>query len=139
MNRILGVMALSLCLLFPVVTSAADPGMAPGLWEITTVMEMPGLPFQPPPTTFSHCYTKEDVQKQEEIVPSPEGDCKVTDLKRSGNRMTWKMICQGANAGKGEGEIIFKNDTSYAGTMKLESQGMNLTTRYQAKRIGDCK
>lgn len=126
-------------LLLPATVFGAAPGMKEGLWEITTTMEMPGMPFQPPPTTMTHCYTKADLKDKKGIVPKQEGDCKITDLKQSASRVTWKVVCSGENKGTGEGEIVFKGATAYEGTMKLDMQGMKATTRYKAKRIGDCQ
>jgi len=40
-------------LLLPVPAMAAGT-MQPGLWEITSTVEMPGMPFQPPPQTVRH-------------------------------------------------------------------------------------
>ena len=121
-------------------TSAlAAPGMKDGQWEIATTIEMPGLPFQPPPVTINHCYTKEDLQDQKKMVPEPEKNCKVTDMKTTGSKVSWKIVCTGKNAAKGEGEITFKGDSAYEGTMKMDTEGMTMTSSYSAKRLGPCK
>jgi hypothetical protein len=49
------------------------------------------------------------------------------------------VVCTGKSAGKGEGEIVFTSATSYDGWMKFDSQGQVMTTKYSAKRLGDCK
>jgi hypothetical protein len=87
-----------------------------------------------------HCYTKEDVQNAERAVPKQQQeDCKVVENKRVGNKLSWKVVCTGKSAGKGEGEIVFTSATSYDGWMKFDSQGQVMTTKYSAKRLGDCK
>jgi len=128
-----------LVLAFAATSAQAGSGMKDGLWEIATTIEMPGLPFQPPPVTMNHCYTKEDVQDQKKVVPEPEGDCKVTSLKTTGSKVTWQIVCTGKNAAKGEGEITFKGDSAYEGAMKMDTEGMTMTSRYSAKRLGPCK
>jgi hypothetical protein len=122
-------------LLVPAYAVAAD-GMKPGLWEITTKVDMPGMPFQPPPTTVKHCYTAEEVK--ESPVPK-DNNCKVTDLKTSGSKTTWKVECTGEAAGKGEGEITYQGDSAYEGKTRMQTQGMTMAMQYKAKRLGDCK
>jgi hypothetical protein len=124
---------------FAATSAHAASSMKEGMWDISTAVEMPGLPFQPPPMTISHCYTKEELQDQNKMVPEPEKECKVTNLKTSNSKVTWQIVCTGKNAAKGEGEIIFKGDSAYEGTMKMETEGMTMTSRYKAKRTGPCK
>ena len=57
--------------LVPAASFAAD-GMRDGQWEITTVMEMPGMPFKIPPQVTTHCFTKEDVKDQKSEVKEEE-------------------------------------------------------------------
>lgn len=131
-----------LLLAITVITSTSEgaaPGMKEGLWEITTTTEMTGMPIKPAPVTITHCYTKEDVKSSKEVIPKQQGNCTITDMKQSGSKITWKMICTGENAGKGEGEMVFKGDTAYEGYQKFTMQGMKMTSRYKAKRIGNCK
>lgn len=120
-------------------SEAAGTGMKEGLWEITSSMEMPGMPFKPAPVTITHCYSKEDVKNNKEVIPKQEGKCSITEMKQSGSKISWKMTCTGENPGKGEGEIVFKGDTAYEGYQKLAMQGMKMTSRFKAKRIGNCK
>jgi hypothetical protein len=125
-------------LLIPATLFAAPSPMQEGLWEISTTMSMPGMPKMPP-TRVTHCYTKEDLKDSNKVVPQQKSDCRVTDMKYSGNKVAWKMICTGKNASKGEGEMIYKGATAYEGSMKMETQGMVMTNKYKARRIGDCK
>lgn len=122
-------------LFLPSLVPAADM-MKPGMWEITTSMEMPGMPFQPPPQTMRHCYTAQEVKEQP--VPK-DNNCKVTDLKSSASKVNWKVECKGEMAGKGEGQITYQGDTAYEGWTKMQTQGMNMTMKYKAKWVGDCK
>jgi len=114
---------------------AADM-MKPGLWEVTTSMEMPGMPYKPQPTTIRHCYTAQEVK--ENPVPK-DNNCKMTDMKTSGNKTSWKVECTGEAAGKGEGEITYQGDSAYEGKSKMQTQGMTVAMKYKAKRLGECK
>ncbi|MCM2266090.1 MAG: DUF3617 domain-containing protein [Desulfuromonadales bacterium] len=136
MNKwIWGVLLVGFPLFFTSPAVAAD-AMKPGLWEITTSVEMPGMPFQAPPQTMRHCYTAQEVKEQP--VPKDE-QCKVTDLKSSGSKVTWKVECKGEMAGKGEGEIIYQGDSAYEGKTRMQTQGMTMAMKYKAKRLGECK
>lgn len=114
---------------------AADT-MRDGYWELVTTVDMPGMPMSIPPTKMKYCYTKEDVKDQKKSI-STDKNCTVTDLKQSGNKVTWKMKCTGKNAGDFSGETVFKRD-SYDSTMKMKSQGQTMNMRVKARRIGDC-
>lgn len=120
----------------PSLPALAADTMKPGLWEITTTMEMPGMPFQPPPQTVRHCYTPEDIKEQP--VPTDE-QCKVTDLQTVGNKVRWKVECRGEASGKGDGEITYLGDSAYEGKSRMQTQGMTMSTRYKARRLGNCK
>lgn len=110
----------------------------PGLWEITTTMEMPGMPFQQPPQTVRHCVTPQEASDPKKSVPKNE-NCEIIDLKSSSHKVNWKMECTGEMAGKGEGEIEYKGESVYEGKTKIQMQGMTLTMKHKGTRIGDCK
>lgn len=134
-------MMLLLCatLLFAVsvtATSAASP-MKEGLWEITTVTEMPGIPFKIPPTTVTHCYSKDDVSDQKKVVTSGDKNCTVSDFKATGNKVSWTMICTGDNPGTFKGETTFSGD-SYSSIMKMDAGGHKATMNVKGKRVGVC-
>lgn len=136
MYRILWSGVAAAVVLFLPTPSAAAGTMKPGLWEITTSMEMPGMPFQPPAQTMRHCYTEQEVK--EGPVPK-DNNCRITELKATGSKTSWKMECRGELAGKGEGEIVYQGDSAYEGKSRLQAQGMTMTSKYKAKRIGECK
>ena len=138
MNLRIAAIMLCVALFAPAVAFAAGATMKEGLWEITSTMEMPGMPFQPPPSTYSHCYTREDLKDDAQVVPRQQGDCRVTDMKRAGARVTWKVVCTGDNKGTGTGEILFKGDSAYEGSMKFVMQEMSMTSHYTARRVGAC-
>jgi hypothetical protein len=115
----------------------ASDEMRAGKWEITSSMDMPGMPYKMPPTVISHCYTKEDVKDQKKVIANKNNDCTVTDMKKSGNKVTWKMQCTGKSKGTFSGETLFGKDF-YESTINIQSEGRSMTTKSKAKRIGDC-
>jgi len=122
-------------LALPATVFAADT-MRDGYWELVTTMEMPGMPMKMAPTKVKHCYSKEDVKDQKKTITTDK-NCTVTDLKQSGNKVSWKMKCTGKNAGVFSGETVYKGD-AYDSTMKMQAQGQTMNMKVKAKRLGDC-
>lgn len=127
--------AVLFALVLPVTCFAAET-MREGYWELTSTMEMPGMPMKMPPTKVKHCYTKEDVKDQKKTI-NTDKNCTVTDLKQSGNKVTWKMKCTGQNAGVFSGETVYKTD-AYDSTMKMQTEGQTMNMKVKAKRLGNC-
>jgi hypothetical protein len=133
-------LALLVALAVPALARAAEPAqMKEGLWEISASVDVPGMPFKLPAQKVEHCYTKEEAGQAESAVPQQQKDCKMTENKKVGNKVTWKVVCTGKNAGTGEGEIVFAGGNAYDGWMKFDQKGQVMTTKYSAKRLGDCK
>lgn len=135
MRLLLGMALLSASIGIPQVANADRHHMEPGLWEVTSTVELPGVPNPPAPTTQTECLSQKDVDAD----PVPElsqGECRVTDALRSGDTVTWKLDC-GAT-GKGEGQVEYRSPTEYQGFMKLETGGTVVRTVIRARRIGGC-
>lgn len=128
--------------LSPVPAFAAG-GMQPGLWEVTTRMQMTGMPMQMPAQTVRHCYTKQDIEKGDRTVPQADDkNCKITDYKLRGNTATWSIVCTGQGAMSGTGTMT-TSATSFTGKSKYKMRDnggtMDMVSNISGKRIGDCK
>jgi hypothetical protein len=112
-----------------------------GRWDVTMEMEMPGMPMKIPPVKTVQCITKEQADDPNQSVPKgqpgKDGDCKVSDYKVAGNKVTWTMTCTGKNAMTSTGEMTYAGD-SYTGVMKTKTGEMEMTMKYTGKRLGDC-
>lgn len=120
------------------VSAFAQGPILHGNWEVTTRIEMPGMPMQMPPTTSKQCLTPQDVATPSNVVPSdPQSKCTVSDFELKNNTATWNAKCA---TGSGRGEIVYGNDGNYAGTLKLTVAEINqeMTIRFTGKRVGDC-
>jgi len=137
MMKMKHVLALAVMAALPAAVQAGG-GIREGMWEITSRMEMPGMPMEMPATTVKRCYTKDDVKDQKKVI-TRDKDCKVTDLKSSGSKVTWKMVCTGKNAGTFTGETVFSGD-AYDSVMKMQSEGRGgaMTIKAKGKRVGNC-
>ena len=134
-------MPLAVTTVFVVIASASNTAVAQGkddLWEVTTKMEMPGMPMAMPAQTHRVCIAKGG--KDDEYIPRRES-CRVQESKRVGNKVTYKMVCTGKDAMTIAGETTF-GATSYEGRMlmsgKMEGQSVEMTQTYSGKRVGDC-
>jgi len=127
---IVGVLA---CVSFSFAGSALN--LQDGLWEITSKMEMPGMPMNMPPSTHTQCITTEN------LVPrgSQEGEeCKIVETKVKGDTVTWTMECDTPEGkARATGKITYKGDT-FKGTIEMNMQGMAMTQHLSGRRTGDC-
>lgn len=126
--------------------ATAGPAMKEGMWEISMQSKMEGMPMQPPPQTFRHCYSARDVADSRKMVEeqnSRDGKCTLTDFKESGNTVNYSMKCdtpQGQTLATGTS--THSGDT-YTSNMKVrfkaEGRDMQMTQVQNGKRIGACK
>jgi hypothetical protein len=125
----------------------AQQHIKPGQWEITSSMEMEGMPHQIQPMTMTHCIKPEDTDPKNVVreLHRRNQECKIEDFKQSGNKVSWTMKCKSEQSGDitATGEMTYKPD-SYEGTMHMEMSGgphgsMKMTQHIKAHRIGDCK
>jgi hypothetical protein len=115
------------------VTALAQSGpRRDGTWEVTMEMSMPGMPagMAMPPMKVTQCITPQEAQDPEKLVPrQPQqpnnGDCKVSDYKVEGNKVSWKMACTGRQKMTGTGEVVYTADT-YTGMMQMNMEGGNM-------------
>lgn len=115
--------------------SAMD--MKDGLWEITTKVEMPGMPMEMPATKSTQCLTSKDSVPQDK--EQHDQDCKIKKIDIKGNTVTWEVDCiSDGERVKGNGRVTYKGDT-FEGETKMEMEGMNMTHKMKGRRIGNCK
>jgi len=130
--------------LFWGVCAFAGVNMHEGLWEITTKMEMPGMPMQMPARKHTQCLTKKNMLKT--MAPKEQDqdeECKITDQKVTGNTVTWTMKCSGKDAMEVTGKNTYHGD-SFEGTITMISNDphegkIKIINHINGKRIGECK
>ncbi len=119
-----------------VIISSADVTMNDGLWEISSKMEVPGMPMEMPPVKFKQCLTSKD------SIPQNKNDlhnCKIKSSDINGSTVTWEMHCM--NDGQtmiSKGKTTYSNDT-FKGEVKTAMNGMNMTQHMSGRRLGNCK
>jgi hypothetical protein len=130
-----------LCTTVSFAGAGSAPDMKEGKWEISTTVEMEGMPVETEPMKDTQCLTKKN------FLP-PIGDmgkeCKTTATKIEGNTVKWTMKCnEQAGSMESVGTITYKGD-KLEGTIKttIKDPGagkMTLVQRMSGKRVGDCK
>lgn len=135
-----------LLILFAMPALAADNPMKPGMWEISSQTDMPGMPYKMPPMTFKHCVTAQMLAKNQALgeQKSPPGThCDRTDYKISGNQAEWGVSCTGRENMSGHGTVTWDSPNSYHGethlSMEMNGHTTSMTQTMQGKRIGDCE
>lgn len=133
MNRI-SVYTLAILGLVPVAFAFAEPGEK---WEIATRSEMPGMAM--PAVTMNVCI-KKGGEKDPANLMQRDSNCKVTDIKKSGSKTTWKMKCN--NNGEvmtGTGEVKHKAD-SFQGSSRMTGKAngadVDMTANYEGRKLG---
>lgn len=108
------------------------------LWDVTMKMEMPGMPMAMPAQTHQMCLKKD--RKGEDAIPKQD-NCKVTDVKTVGNKVSFAMECTGKDPMTGRGEIT-STPTAYDGRMQVKStrrgEEMEMTQTFSGKKVGAC-
>ena len=131
-------------LLFLCLFSAANPScgldLNEGRYEITSKVEMKGMPTEMPPVTITQCLTQQDPVPDQ---TAGNQQCRITDMKTRGNTVTWEMTCdQQGQKMKANGEMTYLGD-KFQGTITTEmgpqAGNMVMTTHVSGRRIGPCQ
>jgi hypothetical protein len=121
-------------------TAGAWAQLKDGLWEITTQVEMKGMPQKMPPATVRQCITKSDpVPKSQD----KKFECKVIDQKISGDTVNYSVECKGK-----DGVMQTSGKHTYTGSsmegssttnFKMKGQPeMQMASKIKGKYIGPC-
>ena len=116
----------------------SDPQGKDELWDVTSKMEMPGMPFSMPAQTRRVCIERAN---DAGTIPMNEG-CVVADLRHTGNKVTYRMNCRGGNndyTATGESTLAaseFQGAMRMAG--KMDGQQMDMSMTYSGVRAGNC-
>jgi hypothetical protein len=125
----------ALLILFAVTACSSGPNMEDGLWEMTSQMEMEGMPNMPP-MSYRECLSRDN------MVPTQKQrnqDCEQIEQDISGDTITWRMRCTSNGVTSDiNGSSTYSGDTM-KGTMQMTTQGMQMTNHVTGKRVGSCK
>ena len=124
---------------------AAQAPRRDGNWEITVDVEIEGLAQKLPSRTTTQCVSPEEAADARKAMPHPGhdpgtlGQCSTSDHKVDGNHVSWSFRCDSPKPVTGTGDIVYVDDSSYSGTIRLVGEaGKTMTMKYTGKRLGDC-
>ena len=108
----------------PVAAAAAGAPLKPGLWELTTVIEVAGSASKRTVVARA-CYGPADVADLQRILPKQREfgmQCENRDAKAAGSAATWTVACTSKEASlTGSGKLSFAG-TTYDGRVELEQK-----------------
>lgn len=119
---------------------AVSAHAAPGeYWEVSTKVEMAGMPMAIPGMTVKVCVPTGSEKNPQAMQPK-DNKCKMSDVKTSGNKVSWKVTCvEHGGTMTGTGESTHDRD-SFHGTMHMKGntsdQTIDMTQNYNGKKIG---
>ena len=131
MKQILGGAFVAACL--ALLVGAASAAGSDDLWEVTTQMNIPGMPSGMGGQTRQVCTEKGDAKT---AMAREDSKCKVTDFKETGTRIQMTVQCP-----DGTGTIDNTYNaarTEYKGTMKMTSKQGEMTMAMQGRKVGTC-
>jgi len=114
----------------------------PGLWEMSSTMNMPMMP-QPRVTTTTECMKESEISMDDLGGEDMDPNCQFEMAQVDGNTMKWSVDCpvEGGTS-HGEWEATSSGD-SVTGeglvTISFQGQAMEMTMSWEGKRIGDCQ
>jgi Protein of unknown function (DUF3617) len=140
-------------LLLARIVGAAQPAIRPGQYEYTIEMNLGGVPADAPNAVLDaagfdkqkrlECLTADDLKGDltQAFTREMEGsNCKMSDVKTTGNRMTFTTTCEEDGIRMVmTNEMTFDAD-AFTGVMKgKDNEGRVSTVKMTAKRVGDCR
>ena len=93
---------------------------------------MEGVPIKMPSNTTKVCAAKEWTEP-----PGGQKNCKNSNMKVEGAKVTWDVQCTGPSM-SGHGEITRDGADAYSGAIKFMSDQGNMNVKISGKKIGDC-
>ena len=99
-------------------------------WEFTMSMDSGG--HKVPMMTEKVCAKPESING-----PMPSKECKISNLKPSGSKMTYHFSCTGAMSMEGDGEGQRKGDSIEVVMHAKMPQG-DMTMYQSGRKLGDC-
>ena len=148
-------------ILLPAAALAAPHGK-PGLWNITTTMQMAAMPKMPPevmalmkqrgikvpqsgqPMTSQMCMTAEQAAMDKPPNMDREGvKCTPKVISQTATSATTEITCHGTMEGTGRSQISWRGDSHYEGTYSftgsVEGRPNNMSSTYTGDWVkADC-
>ena len=121
---------------------AAGISVEPGMWEMTTTLNMPMLPA-PQTTTVSECIEDSEFDLEDMSTEELDPNCTMTADQIDDSTVKWSMDCpvEGGGTSHAEWRITSGGDTIEGDGMisvSVMGQEMEMTTTFTGKHTGAC-
>ena len=100
------------------------------LWEITSQMEMAGMPMAMPASTQRVCAGKEQAPLQ------ARENCQITEQQKLANGWRWKMTCNDGSTA--DGNMTYQGIEAWNGVMNMKMKEGAMSMKLAGKRVGEC-
>ena len=140
MNKIRLLVAVC-AMMMSVSVSAQVKEMPAGLWEVKHKVDIPGMPPEMAAKmgnrVTTQCVKPGEKKWNDQRDPNEKGErrCEQTDMKVSGNTVSWKMKC--VDGSTGEGSITHNGKDAYKMDMAMNSPRGSMKMQAEGKRIAD--
>lgn len=106
--------------------------------KIEAMMASRGAKLDAQGASVRFCLTKEQAAKPAE--PRLTGDCTMSDLRRSGSKVSYRFACTKPQPVSGEGQVDYLSEKAYTGkstmTTQLNGQPQPMTMAMAGKWLG---
>lgn len=114
----------------------------PGLWKLTTTLNMPMLP-QPQTTTIEQCIEDSTFNVEDISTDGLDPNCTFEVTQLDASTMKWSMQCpvEGGGTSQAEWQATSAGDSvEGSGSIRVAVMGqeMEMTTRFSGQHIGAC-
>ena len=115
----------------------------PGLWSVTSTVNMPMMP-QPQTYTAEECFEDDIIDMDDMATEGLDPSCKYEMGQVEGNSMSWSIDCpmEGGGTMSGTWQATSHGKTVEGGgtmTMEMQGQKMDMTMSWTGERIGECQ
>ena len=122
---------------------AAGISIEPGMWEMTTTLNMPMMPA-PQTTTVSECIEDAEFDLDDMSTEELDPNCSMTSEQVDGSTAKWVMDCpvEGGGTSHAEWRITSAGKTIEGdGKLSVSVMGheMEMTTSFTGKHTGACQ
>jgi hypothetical protein len=113
----------------------------PGMWELRAATTLNKKAETPEGT--KECISQSDLDQGNRTLPKPDGNCTLSNITTSGNRLSYDIACQRDDVtSKGRMELVVTRE-SYDGMADfvLSAPGKSdtpMNVMINARRVGDC-
>jgi hypothetical protein len=142
-NASLAAVGLLAVLVADTASSASEPALRPGLYEVDVRISLPNVGEAAPPSLITRCITPDDVRSGGAffiLSDNPLRQCAVLDYQTTASTVVYRIECAGPNRGSAVASFDIK-ETTYRGTIKMNMGGKNMimSEAQAGKRTGDCR